>query len=104
MLITTTLYLLYYPKGREYTSDQVKQRSKLHWGVPILLSSDSGFAAYWEKVIPLFPTYEEKIEQLMPRTPVTSIMGVKQMSQYLTDLERSCAGRYKLTDPRLYGL
>ena len=91
-------------QGREYTPDQVKQRSKLHWGVPILLASDSDFAAYWEKVSPLFPNYEEKCEELMPRTPVPSIMGVKQMSLYISDMERSCCHKYRLTDPRLYGL
>ena len=90
-------------QGGEYTDDEIRQISKLRYGIPILLL-DEDFAAYWEKVAPLFPTYEQKLNELVPRTPVTSIMDVKQMSQYLSDVCRSASTKYQLTDPSLLGL
>ncbi len=90
-------------QGGEYTQFQVHQISKLRYGIPIWLTDES-FAAYWEKVTPMFPTYEEKLEELMPRTLVTSIMDIKQMSQYLSDVCRSASMKYQLTDPSLLGL
>jgi len=91
-------------QGHEYTPEQVKSIAKLRWGVPILLAENEDFAAYWARVSPIFPTYEERWEILMPRTPVTSEMTVKQMSQFLGDFQRVQGSKYKLTDPALMGL
>ena len=91
-------------QGHEYTPEQVKSIAKLRWGVPILLAENEGFAAYWARVSPIFPIYEERWEMLMPRTPVTSEMTVKQMSQFLGDFQRVQGSKYKLTDPALMGL
>lgn len=91
-------------QGNEYTPEAVKSIAKLRWGVPILLAENADFAAYWARVAPMFPTYEEKWEILMPRTPVTSEMTVKQMSRYLGDFQRVMGSKYQLTDPALMGL
>jgi len=90
-------------QGGEYTADEIHQISKLRYGIPIL-RQDEDFEAYWQKVSPMFPTYEQQLEELMPRTPVTSIMTTKQMSQYLSDVCRSASTKYQLTDPSLLGL
>jgi len=90
-------------QGKDYTAGQVKCFAKLNYGVPILLAEDADFAKYWEKLITIFPTYEEQCE-LMERWPVTSIMTVKQMSRYLSDFQRVIGGKYQLTDPALLGL
>lgn len=97
-------YLEVSKQGKEYTPEQVKSIAKLRWGVPILLAENEDFAAYWAKVSPVFPTYEERWEMLMPRTPVTSEMTVKQMSQFLGDFQRVMGSKYKLTDPALMGV
>ena len=91
-------------QGKEYTPEQVKSIAKLRWGVPILLADNEDFAAYWERVSPIFPTYEERHELLMPRTPVTSEMTTDQMSRYLNDFQRVMGSKYNLTDPALMGL
>ena len=90
-------------QGGEYTPFEIHQISKLRYGIPIL-RQDEDFEAYWQKVSPMFPTYEQQLEELMPRTPVTSIMTTKQMSQYLSDVCRSASMKYQLTDPSLLGL
>jgi hypothetical protein len=91
-------------QSKEYTPGQIKSRAKLSWGVPILCAEEPAFAKYWEKVIQAFPTYEEQLDDLMPRTPVTSIMTTKQMARLLTDMERVSCMKYKLTSPSMYGL
>jgi len=91
-------------QGGEYTPDQVHQRAKLTYGVPILLAESTKFQDFWSRVSDLFPTLEEKTDLLMPMTPITSIMNTKQMAQYLTDFSRQASLKYQLTDPSLYGL
>ena len=90
-------------QGGEYTAEDIKCIAKLRWGVPILVAEDEQFAAFWQKVKTTCPTYEERMEA-MRYIPVTSIMTVKQMSQYLTDMQRVSSQKYQLTDPSLLGL
>lgn len=91
-------------EGGEYTPDQVKCRAKKHFGVPILLAESERFNSAWLKAIEAFPSYEEQVDELLAFFPVTSLMTSKQMSQYLTDFYRVQGQRYKLTDPKVYGL
>ena len=91
-------------QGKEYTSEQVKSKAKRRWGVPILLAEDEDFAAFWELATATNPSYEQQWEIIMPHTPVTSLMTVKQMSRYLGDFQRVMGSKYNLTDPALMGL
>lgn len=91
-------------QGQEYTSEQIKCRAKKHFGVPILLAHSEKFNAAWLKAIQSFPSYEEQVDELLLFFPVTSLMTTEQMSQYLTDFYRVQGQRYKLTDPKVYGL
>lgn len=91
-------------QGREYTPEQIHQRAKLHFGVPILLEEEPTFQAFWQRVEDRFPTHEDKCDLLMPMTPVTSVMTTKQMARYLTDFDLTMSKRYELTRPGLYGL
>lgn len=95
-------------QGSEYTPFEIHQISKFKYGIPIMRrgvdEKDTSFEEYWKKVIQMFPTYEMQIAELMPRTPVTRDMNVKQMSEYLNDVHRSASTKYQLTDPSLLGL
>jgi len=97
-------------QGQEHTANHVHQLGKYHFGVPILLAEDERFREFWYRVEPLFignesqSPYEDKLENLMPMTPVTSRMSVKQMHQYLTDFQRVQGQKYQLTDPSLFNL
>lgn len=80
------------------TPDYEHQLCKLRQGCPILISSDSDFSGIYEKVIQPLP-YEDRIKA-MAYMPITSIMGVKQMSLYLNNVERdSIASGMVLTHP-----
>ena len=91
-------------QGKEYTPEQVKSKAKRRWGVPILLAEDEDFAAFWELATATNPSYEQQWEIIMPHTPVTSLMTVKQMSRYIGDFQRVMGSKYNLTDPALMGL
>ena len=90
-------------QGGEYTAGQVKCKAKLKFGVPILIAEDSKFAEFWTKLQSLKLSKEEQ-EEAMEFIPVTSIMSVKQMSQYLSDFQRVMGQKYQLTDPEMLGL
>ena len=90
-------------QGKEYTAGQVKCRCKKRYGLPIMLE-DEVFAPFWKHATAGNPGHEEIVEDIMPLTPITSIMNAKQMSQYLTDLQNEMGSKYKLTDPSMYGL
>lgn len=97
-------------QGEEYTAEEVKNIAKLRWGVPILLAENEDFAAFWalatapREETKTSPSYEEQWKIIMPHTPVTSLMTVKQMSRYLGDFQRVMGSKYQLTDPALLGL
>jgi len=96
-------YLDISQQGREYTPEQVKSRCKSRYGLPIMLE-DEAFSLFWKHATASNPTYEQVVDEIMPLTPLTSIMGVKKMSQYLTDLQNEMGSKYQLTDPSMYGL
>ncbi len=90
-------------QGHEYTSGQVKSRCKERYGLPIMLE-DEAFAKFWEYATASHPTYLEIVEEIMPLTPMTRIMSVKQKSQYLDAIQNEMGSKYQLTMPSLYGL
>ena len=57
--------------------------NKLNLGVPILLI-DENFAEVWESM--RFLSYEQKLKA-MRFMPITSIMNIKQMTEFLTDFK-----------------
>jgi hypothetical protein len=70
---------------REDTAAKVKRFCKLHFGIPILRTADDEFRAFYDLAIkPL--DYERKLEA-MDHLPVTSEMTVKQLSEYLVDMQ-----------------
>ena len=91
-------------QGGEYTPQEVKCRAKHHFAVPILVVDDPVFAAAWEKAIQSFPTYESQCDELLVFFPATSLMTVKQMTRFLTMFQSKMSRKYKLTDPKVYGL
>lgn len=70
----------------DLTGLQARCESKLHCGVPILLTDSDKFREQWYRMIKDRFTYEEKLE-LMEWFPVTSLMGTKQMSYYLERMQ-----------------
>lgn len=96
-------YLDISTQGKEYTPGQVKCRCKERYGLPVM-REDKVFAPFWNHVLKLNPTYIEIVDDIMPVTAMTSIMSIRQMSQYLTDLQNEMGSKYQLTDPSLYGL
>lgn len=71
-----------------YTTDE-EQRNycKLHFGVPILRADEKKpeFKAVYDRCIATL-SYEDKLEAMM-LIDVSSIMGVKQMTHYLQQIE-----------------
>ena len=72
--------------GDRSTSD-VRAESKLHVGVAILRAHDEAFRAKYDQHIKPLP-YETKLAVMVEplELPVTSLMGVKVMAEYLTAL------------------
>lgn len=70
---------------RENTALGWKGYCKLHFGVPILRSEDEAFRNFYDAGIKKL-TYEQKIEA-MNFVPVTSLMKVSQLSQYLAAMQ-----------------
>lgn len=76
--------------GEDSTED-VKAYCKLHFGVPILRADDEGFRTLYDQALrPL--AYETKL-QAIKLVPVTSIMGVKQLTRYLDQMQQHYARR-----------
>lgn len=82
----------------EDTPEGVKAECKLRFGVPILRAQDEDFRARYDAAIRKNLTYEQKL-QVMRLLPVTSLMSVSQLSQYLQDIQMSYAGRVDLRFP-----
>lgn len=72
---------------REQTAAEVKAECKLTIGVPILRAEDEEFRQFYDKSIKLM-TYEDKLHA-MSFCPVTSLMTVKQLSQFLTGMQET---------------
>lgn len=76
--------------GEDSAAD-VKAYCKLHFGVPILRADDLEFRALYDQALrPL--AYEVKL-QAIKLVPVTSIMGVKQLTRYLDQMQQHYAQR-----------
>lgn len=82
---------------REQTAADIKAECKLHYGVPILRAEDEDFRAFYDRAIKCL-TYEQKLEA-MRFVPVTSVMTVKQLSQFLAAMQSAYAGRVALEFP-----
>jgi len=90
-------------QGKEHTPIEVRAIAKRTWGVPILVPADEVFATLWA-LIETQVDHEKQLQMLEIAVKVTSLFNVKQMSQFLNDMQNSAGGKYKLTDPSLYGL
>lgn len=82
----------------DVTASEVRERWKLHYGVPILREDSDKFRQVYDRAIrPL--SYELKLAA-MQFIPVTSDMKVRQMVRYLDAVERECAEQgIRLTQP-----
>jgi len=65
------------------SKDDLVCYNKYHIGVPIL-ARDPEFSEVWDSM--RFLSYEQKLKA-MKFIPVTSIMNIKQMTEYLTDFK-----------------
>tara|TARA_R110000822_G_scaffold81496_1_gene193516 strand:- start:1 stop:444 length:444 start_codon:yes stop_codon:yes gene_type:complete len=70
----------------DMTVNQVRAECKMIFGVPILRANNEKFRETYDRVLKPLP-YETKLE-FIERTelPITSLMSVKQMSQYIDDM------------------
>ena len=82
---------------REQPAAKIKAECKLHYGVPILRAEDEEFREFYDRAIK-WMTYEQKLDA-MAFVPVTSIMSVKQLSQFLGDMQSAYVGRVALEFP-----
>lgn len=92
---------------RQYTPTEVKNRCKFHIGLPILRGEVDLSGKPTEQAekynllcddILIHLTYEQKIAA-MELLPVTSVMKVKQLSEYLGQVQSHYVGRVKLEFP-----
>lgn len=80
------------------TTNDVRYRWKLEYGVPILREDSPDFREIYDKAIKPLP-YELKLVA-MAFIPVTSEMKVRQMVRYLDTVQRECLQQgIVLTDP-----
>lgn len=77
---------------REDTPEGVKCECKLRFGVPIMRAADVDFCEMYDAAIKNHLTYEQKLKA-MRFLPVTSLMTVPQLSQYLVDIQKEFAKR-----------
>lgn len=82
---------------REQTVLQIKAECKLIYGVPILRAEEEDFRAFSNMALKRL-TYEQRLET-MKFVPVTSIMTVDQLSQYLVAMQKGYQGRVALSFP-----
>lgn len=87
-------------------SEEQRAYCKLHFGVPILRRDDQEFREMYDLVIRPHD-YEVKMKIMCGSTdfPVTSRMGVKQMTEYLDLVYRHYRDLgIQLTDPQMLGM
>lgn len=78
--------------------NQVRCDWKLRHGVPILRRDNPDFCAFYDRSLKRLP-FDQKLVA-MQFIPVTSEMGVRQMTEYLDAVQRECAEQgIILTDP-----
>lgn len=82
----------------DMTPAEVQREWKLRYGVPILRANNEQFRAHYDKNMKGW-TYADKLEA-MEYLPVSSILTVPQMSEYLNTIQRECLEQgIRLTDP-----
>lgn len=80
------------------TAAECQAEWKLRYGVPILRRDSAEFRAFYDKALRGL-SYEMKIEA-MEWVPVTSMMKVRQMVEYLDTVQReNLQNGIRLTDP-----
>ncbi len=80
------------------TFEEVRTDWKLRHGVPILRRDSEDFRAFYDKALKRLP-HELKL-RAMAYVPVTSVMGVRQMTEYLETVQRETLQQgVRLTDP-----
>jgi len=84
----------------DQTTEEVRAECKRRYGVPILLRESPDFAASWERVMARL-TYEEQVAAIRDfDLPVTRLMNVKQMTEYLDTMGQGYRRNgVHLTDP-----
>ena len=87
----------------DQTAEQYRCECKLRLGVPILRRDSDEFMEKYDSTLkPL--TYEQKLI-CMEFFPVTSLMKVKQMTEYLEAVQQHFINQgFLLTDPSLLGM
>jgi hypothetical protein len=75
---------------REDSPEDVKSECKLRFGVPILRAHDEDFREMYDASMKGHLSYHQKLKA-MRFLPVTSLMTVPQLSQYLEDMQRHYA-------------
>ena len=80
------------------TPNEVQRDWKLRFGVPILRADDAEFRAFYDEAIRPWP-YEKKAAA-MEYVPVTRLMKVPQMRDFLDAVQRECLENgFHITDP-----
>ena len=83
--------------------EEVRNDWKLRHGVPILRRDDAGFREFYDTGLKHLPTFEQKLVA-MRYVPISSLMSVHQMQEYLDLIQReSLQQGYMLTDPDGFG-
>lgn len=84
----------------DQTHEDVRAECKLMFGVPILRAENEAFRVSYDKALKGLP-YEDKLAAIRAfDLPVTRLMTVKQMTQYMDDVHRHFASQgVRLTDP-----
>lgn len=82
----------------DMTPVEVQREWKLRYGVPILRANNEQFRAHYDKNMKGW-TYADKLAA-MEWLPVSSILTVPQMTEYLETIQRECTEQgIRLTDP-----
>jgi len=84
----------------DQTHEDVRAECKLRFGVPILRAENEAFRLSYDRVIKALP-YEEKLEAIKAfDLPVTRLMTVKQMTEFMDAMQRHWLPLgVRLTDP-----
>jgi C-terminal processing protease CtpA/Prc len=84
----------------DQTHEEVRAECKLTIGVPILRAENEAFRLSYDRTMKHLP-YEEKLAAVKAfDLPVTRLMTVKQMTDFMDQMQRHWSGQgVRLTDP-----
>ena len=85
------------------TASEVQAHCKLQIGVPLLREQNERFRELYDRILKPLP-YQDKLALMGPpmELPVTSLMTVKQFSEYLERVfEHHTSKGYELTQPEI---